>query len=255
MPRTLRTFLHLVFIAAVVVTPGVWVATPVSSVIWSFRFAAPILAIIVGWVLLRNATATETLHNHLHDIASHYFERSGLCFRIQLESIDGICHLAVYYQGRYSGTATTQILLVPRPATGRNPFPNINVDLVCRNASFGVVRIPLPIATADQGRQVNCEVYADVAYLAGRGRKVRFQEGIPVTSITLQGRYQFAIRLGVALPSPYRRYESLPTGTILKLPVFVAESLPANAVRTQQTLARPDLSTGGFPVLNPASQA
>lgn len=104
MSRAIRTLMHVIIIAAAVVTPLIWMPlVRPSAQIWGFRFGLPIAAVVMIWLLLRKSESIADPTDHLRNHRGHYFERRGLCFHPRLAAIDGVCWLEVHFQGRYLG--------------------------------------------------------------------------------------------------------------------------------------------------------
>jgi hypothetical protein len=106
-----------------------------------------------------------------------FFERSGICFDISLVVRDGVVVLVVMFQGRYSRSALVQIALRPLGSQQATVAP----EFECGPAAFGIVSLPTPIPARYQGQHTTFEVGATVRYPQGKGKMVRFRDGVPVT--------------------------------------------------------------------------
>lgn len=250
MSRAIRTLMHVIIIAAAVVTPLIWMPlVRPSAQIWGFRFGLPIAAVVMIWLLLRKSESIADPTDHLRNHSGHYFERRGLCFHPRLVAIDGVCWLEVHFQGRYLGVCRARVELLPRPYNHRLLLEPMAIDFKCAGGEFGVARGPVAIPPAALGKKVCCDVIAHVDYPRGKRRMIRRQEGILVGSETTQRSFTVGNSLAAELLSTTGYTNPSQTAiTILEVPTGVAESVPADAKPVVQTLAMPDLPTGGFPV-------
>ena len=75
-------------------------------------------------------------------------------------------------------TRRIRIDYVDHSHLGRAKIETITFEIPCQSAAFGVARIPIPIAKELQGKRQSFEVGASVDYPEGRGRRVRYFDGI-----------------------------------------------------------------------------
>src|SRR5688500_16359909 len=62
----------------------------------------------------------------------------------------------------------------------RNRFETIACEIPCAPAAYGVARIPVPLSATIQGKRQSFGVGASVDFPYGRGRTLRFRDGIVV---------------------------------------------------------------------------
>lgn len=250
MSRAVRTLMHVIIIAAAVVTPLIWMPlVQPSAQIWGFRFGLPIAAIVMFWLLLRKSESIADPTDHLRNLCGHYFERRGLCFHPRLVAMDGVCWLEVHFQGRYLAKCRARVELLPRPYNRRLLLEPMATDFKCDGGEFGVARVPVAIPSAALGKKVCCDVIAHVDYPRGKHRMIRRQEGILVGSETTQRSFTVGNSLAAELLSTTGYTNPSQTAiTILTVPDGVAASIPDDAKTIVVTLAAPDSPTGGFPV-------
>jgi hypothetical protein len=163
-----------------------------------------------------------------------YFERDGLCFAPVIEILDGVCWISIYFQNRYASPCTCGIqLLPPRRAfwVGRHNLPPIHAVIHCPGAAFGVTRRPYPVDKKYQGKPWRFDVYGNTQYPQGKGRMLRFRDGIPAgsnASFTVSGAHGISI---------------------LHFPRNIAATFAGPIEPMTEILWQPDLPTMGFPVI------
>jgi hypothetical protein len=249
MGQSLRAILQLVLIIAALTTMFVWLASDhPDQVIWAIRFAAPAVVGVIIWLLVRNMQRKEILPDLLREIVPHYFERDGLCFAFVPSTINGVCWVQVFFQNRYEKVCSARIVLQPPAKSfwiGRLPLPTINVDIDCDGGAFGTYRTPWAVPLKVQGKTVKCDISCTTKYPSGRGKLLRFREGLrvgaPSSDIARAAVAVSLLLIGVLrLSRPARVRMHLPTG--------IADQLPPELLPFVKISWRPDLPTGGFPV-------
>jgi hypothetical protein len=226
MGQSLKAVVQLVGIVAAVTALIAWTdkgdADPPT---WRGRVAAPAVAAVCGALLLRNALRKDVLPDLLAQRARGYFERDGLSFAFVPAVRGRVCWMQLYFQNRYERPCRARVVMRPPVKTlgiRRLPLHTIETGVECGGASFGVKHIPWPIPQSMQGQKVRCEVGCATEYPDGRGKLVRFREGIraspPGGALT-----------NVGTPSTFE----------FTLPENVAEELPPGATPVQEILWKP----------------
>jgi hypothetical protein len=249
MGESLKAILQLIFVIAVITVALSWGISPLTfKTAWEMRIGGIVIAGATGWVFISNARRKETLPDMLGQITPRYFERGGFCFAFSLVVHDRTAWMQVFFQNRYERACQARVVLTP-PKTfflNRAKTQGIDAEITCDGAAFGVYRAPWPINEKLQGKKISCEVACSASYPAGSGRLVRFREGMrcgtPRSDLS-----RAAATLGLAAVGVVR--VSRPATVRLQMPKGVAAEISSSVTPTMEILWRPDLPTGGFPVL------
>jgi hypothetical protein len=225
----------------VAVTCAIWVwAFPRSAdtTVWILRLLAPLVATLLLFLLIRDELREDDLPDLIRQIVRKCFERDGLCFAFVPTVADGICWMNVYYQNRFENACTARIVLQPE-SKSKPPSPLLGIDarVECGGGAFGVLNIPWPIPADLQGRAMRFEVGCEISYPTGRGKTLRYREGLSVGSPGGGlGAVETAALLLVGI-----HYISHPASLSLALPSGVVEAIPAELGPTRETLWQPDV--------------
>ena len=132
----------------------------------------------------------------------------------------------------------------------RAPIEAITYLVECEPAAFGVARISLPIPRQLQGKQQSFDVGASVRYLAGKGKQLRFRDGIIIrTDADFKDSVGDAFAAAGFLAGHIVLHRA-PSARV-QLPVDVAEDLPGDPVFDFKTLWR--LGDPPLPTITQAS--
>lgn len=188
MNESSKATLGVVFIACGILGIVAWVPgarNEVSTVTWWLRIACPVLGISCLALLVWAQTRKDKAADFLYRISPRYFERDGFCFAVVPHVTAGDCAMHLYYQNRYDRPCTAQVLLRASSSlfTGRPDLADIALGVSCGPAEFGLSTIPWPIPHELQGKSVSLSVYAGVKYPNGRGRLLRYRDGMRVGAV------------------------------------------------------------------------
>jgi hypothetical protein len=198
-----------------------------QPVILFLKFACPVLCVFAVALFLKIHFRPDEVPDYFARRVGAYFNRDGFCFGILPDVADGCCVFDVYFQSQYENRCVARIAM--RPARGfflgRAKIDSIVVELDCEPAAFGVARLIVPLPATLQGRRQSIEVGASVEYPEGKGRRLRFRDGI-----TLRANSNFgnAFHTGLTVASVltgHIQYMS-PVAAALELPKGVAEEIP-----------------------------
>jgi hypothetical protein len=252
--QSLKAILQLIAIVAGTFALFAWFdSNHPDEIVWATRIGAPAIVIAISWLLIRNMRRKEILPDMLAKITPQYFEANGLSFAFVPAIADGICWMHVFFQNRYEKMCQARIVLTP-PKTfflGRSKTQGIDIQIDCEGAAFGVHRTPWPINQKLQGKTVKCEVGCTNRYPTGAGKLMRFREGLRCSPPS-SGVARAAATAGFALVGVIRI--SRPSTVTLRMPAGVAVEIPAGIEDATEILWRPDLPTGGFPVVQMANK-
>jgi hypothetical protein len=186
---------------------------------WWFRIGCPIFGIVCLVPLVWAQTRKDKIPNFLSKIALRYFERDGFCFAIVPKTAGGNCWMQIYFQNRYDQPCSAQILLRTSSGlfSGKPDLSDLTLGLSCDPAAFGCSTIPWSVPENLQGKAVSLSLYASVKYPNGRGKLLRYKDGMRVgsvgTDVWREG-LQIAGALGgaIVVSRPARIKFTLPSG-------------------------------------------
>jgi hypothetical protein len=196
MRETLKVLCVVVFMFAAPAAAIGWFDRAGSAVSLFLRYGCPVLAVlgIAGFLKIhfRADLAPDYLHHHV----GTYFNRGGFCFGFRTSVFDQVCYLEVYFQNQQDEPCVGRIAL--RSARGfflgRADMEPIAIEIKCEPAAFGTAKIAIPIPSELQGKRQSFEVGASVDYPSGKGRTLRFRDGI-----VLRANSNFGNAFGTAL--------------------------------------------------------
>lgn len=225
----LREFLKGVVVLTVVVaflTAAIaWGVDRPDELTWWLRIGAPIVAIAAFGAFLQIHFQRDEVPDFLYQSHGGYFDRGGFCFAIGVHDVGGVCHVEVYFQNRYDRPCIGRIALRPKAGFfGRQKIDTIALEIPCEPAAFGVVSMPIPVPLAVQGKRQTFEVGASVKYPQGRGKMLRFRDGIVIrTNSNFGDAFGTTLAVGallggnILIPQPATVELELPRG-VLELP-------------------------------------
>lgn len=253
MGKSLKAILQLTSIVSCIVALWVWfIPDRPDLTTWAFRIAMPVVFLLSAVVLFREARRKEILSDLLLSQARNYFERDGICFAFVPIAIQGISWMQIYFQNRYQKPCTARVILQPPREYflgKQKPLSGIDVDLECDGAAFGVSRVPWPIPLRLQGKKAKFEVAANASYPAGRGKLVRFRDGVRAGGVGSVGgdALRAAAKGGLLLVGAI--WISRPASLKMVLPSGVGEESPPFAALYTEMLFTPEFAVDGYPVL------
>lgn len=213
-----------------------WLMDP-DPIQWALRIGGPIAAVLALVLFLKIHFRADLAHDYLRDHAGNYFNRDGFCFAFSAIEVDGIAFLEVHFQNQRDKPCVGRIAL--RPARGffltRAKFDTITYEIECAPAAFGYARLAIPVPEKLQGKRQSFEVGASVEYPEGKGRQLRFRDGLLVRGNSSFGN-AFGTALTVAGAATGMLVISSPATATIDLPTDVAEELENNLEPEIETL-------------------
>lgn len=214
-----------------------WFTDRPDAATWGFRISGPILAILALAAFLKIHFRRDLAHDYLREHAGTYFNRDGFGFAVSASAEDGIAYMDVYFQNQHDQPCLGRVAL--RPARGffltRAKIDTITYEIHCAPGAFGYARLAIPIAEKLQGKRQSFEVGASVDYPDGKGKQLRFFDGIFIRTNSNFGD-TFSTALTIAAAATGSLYLSSPATAKVNLPTDVAEEIPADLEPEIKTL-------------------
>jgi hypothetical protein len=249
MGQSLKAILQLILLGTAIAALCVWTAVDKpDTAVWAARVICPVVAIVMAGLLFRVSRRKETLPDPLAKVSNGYFERNGMCFTTIFAVNGGFCWASVYVQNRYARLGTVRVLFRPGAksfALRRLPVPAVDEEISCPGGALVVRRIPYPIEEKMRGQKVWFDVLATTKYPGGRGKLLRYREGLRVEG-AIADKTRLGCSAALLLMGVLRR--STPASCTVTLPADVGD-VPAGVAAQEEVLWEPDLPTGGFPVM------
>jgi len=145
-------------------------------------WASAIVVVVTTAALLRAEFRRDLYPDLLRQHAKQYFEQGGLCFAIAPWVLDGHFAWHILFQNRYERPCESVIHFRP---TKFLPFGSpgpaeVRATVHCEGGAFGRMFVPAALPTELQGKTQRFELAARTNYLQGKGRMVRFRDGMAV---------------------------------------------------------------------------
>lgn len=201
-----------------------WMYSPATYLVWIFRIVPILITFIFILLLVQYYRKKDLVPDYLLRDFGRYFERDGFCFSLRIIVENKIVFVEVGFQNRYDQCSKVHIgLKFFSGAFESNSVVQESFDIECPSVGYGIIKVPLAIPGKYQGKQARAEVGADVYYPKGKGKLVRYRDGIHV------GRPKFTSKwtpLKVLLGILFVRYISKPAYVRFTLPADVKEKIP-----------------------------
>jgi hypothetical protein len=237
MGESTKAVCALLMVVGVIAAALAWTADRPDATTLGFRVGGPVTAILALGMILKLHLRADLEHDYLRPLTGTYFNRDGFCFAFVVTAIDGLAFMDAYFQTQYDRPSLGRIAL--RPARGffmtRAKIDSITFEIQCPPAGFGFARIAIPIPEKLQGKRQSFEVGASVRYPEGKGRRIRFHDGVFLRSNTNFGN-SFGTALTVAGAATGSIVLSKPATATIDLPIGVTEDIPGNLVSKTKTL-------------------
>ena len=251
MREALKVLCVVIFMFAAPAAALGWMDPADGPVPLFLRYGCPVLAVLGIAGFLKIHFRADLVPDYLHHHVGTYFNRDGFCFGSRTSVIDRVCYLDVYFQNQQDEPCVGRVAL--RPARGfflgRANIDPVAVEIKCGPAGFGRARIAIPIPSELQGKRQSFEVGASVHYANGKGRTLRFRDGI-----TLRANSDFGDAFATAL-----MVAGALTGRIVwTTPARVTIDLPSGVAQDTADRFDPEIKTFwklGDPPLEPAELA
>jgi len=236
MREGLKVLSVVVFMFAVPTAVIVWTDDRPSPSVSVLKYASPLLSILAIAVFLKLHFRRDDAQDYLREKVATHFNRGGFCFGLRPTAVDNVCWLEAYFQNQYDRPCIGRIAI--RPARGfflgRAAIDTIAIEINCEPAAFGVARVAVPIPRSLQGKRQSFEVGASVDYPQGKGRQLRFRDGV-----VLRANANFGNAFGTALTVA----GALTGQIVISTPATITLALPSSVAEDLATALEPKIST------------
>ena len=180
MGESLKAICCLILIVACIAVAFAWSDDRPSDLTWMFRIGSPALAVLSLGMLLFFHFRMDVEYDYLKDIYPAYFNRDGFCFVLSCTAENGVAYLVVHFQNQRDQPCIGRIALRPvhKLFRGRADMDWITMEIACEPAAFGLARMPISLPQVIQGTRQELEVGASVEFPRGKGRRLRFRDGM-----------------------------------------------------------------------------
>jgi hypothetical protein len=251
MSESIKAVLSLILIVAIIVAVLFWWDDRPNQTAWIVRIASSVTVVIALAGLMALHWRKDVVADYLRPICGdRFFNRDGFSFAFSAVEKDGVCQFVAYFQNQQDQPSLGRITL--RPARGffltRAKIEAISFDIECEPAAFGIATVPVPLPPDLCGRKQSFEVGASVEYPQGKGRRVRFRDGIFLRTNAAFGN-PFGTALTVAGAMTGQIVMTRPATVKIELPLAATDEIPAGMVPEVRTLWRlgdPPLAPGAI---------
>ncbi len=225
----------IIVFAAVVGGIIAWSGRP-NELMSRLRIILPSCGVVALGVLLYLQFQRDRAPDLLFKYFGRYFDRSGFCFKLRFVADHGVCVLVIPFQNRHERPCSAQIAIRSAPGFfGGRPFDGVKFDIEAGPAAFGIARVPIPMPVACQGKRHRFDVAATAKYPQGKGRMLRFRDGLKVKSEAGVSELGSAVlTIGLAAFG-HIHISGRPASITLSVPAGVSEALPSDAVPVVKT--------------------
>ena len=236
MREALKVLCVVVFMFAAPTAAMGWMDIASGPVSLLLKYGCPVLAVVGLAGFLRIHLRADVVPDYLHQYLDTYLNRGGFCFAFRTSVVDGVCYLETFFQNQQDEVCVGCVAL--RPARGfflgRANIDTITIKIECGPAAFGIAKMAIPIPAKFQGRRQSFEVGASVEFPNGKGRTLRYRDGI-----VLRANSNLSNSFGTTLTVA----GALTGSVVLSSPATVTLDLPAEVVEDIKDAACPEIST------------
>lgn len=152
-----------------------------SVLIWFFRIASIITTIFLLVFLITYYRTKDLVPDFLNQGCNLCFERDGFCFRLKPYVKEGVMFVLVAFQNRYDKHCKAYLALkLFSGLLEKDTLMQKILDIECPPAGYGTVNFPCAIPQKFQGKRARIEMGVDINYPEGKGKMLRFRDGIHV---------------------------------------------------------------------------
>jgi hypothetical protein len=157
--------------------------------VWKARLASSLMIAVPGILLIREKYRKDLVPDYLGRQMGEYFERNGFCFAVRLKS-EKVCELEVYFQNQYAMACQVMVSLEPTmDGLDLSGLETLKLSIACAPGAYGKVSQEMLIPAQLKGTVVQWDVTASVEYPNGRGKLLRYHNGLRVGNRPATGTY------------------------------------------------------------------
>ncbi|MCA9235478.1 MAG: hypothetical protein KDA44_08390 [Planctomycetales bacterium] len=238
MHESLKAIAVLAFMVAATVAAVFWLdSDPRAS--QAVKWISTGIAVGSLALFLKLTFRKDRAPDYLSRYANPYFNRGGFTFSIDIVANAGIAYLRVLYQNQFAGRCEGQVAIRAGQDfwMKRANIETICMDIDCGPGEFGMANMPLPISNKLQGQKQSFEVGASVRYPDGRGKQLRFADGLLLrTNSDFGNPFHSTLQAGYLLTGGIMLKR--PAKVTTRLPSEVASEIPADVVGEVKVLWR-----------------
>lgn len=222
----------------------VWFANlPSTPIVWVLRLGLPAGIFAAAALLIREHRRDDLAPDFLQAFLGRPFERNGVCFSIQPAKRDNMCFLNIIFQNQYSSPCHFRVTVVPpprSPLSSTSEHPGLALEIECEGGAFGVARAPMGIPMEYQGQETYFRVAAATRYPTGRGKLLRFKNGVRVGKANTSDLGAIALTVGLFATGHVGLLQrTQPTRVVFTPPRDVLEKVPPAGRSSLTVLWRP----------------
>jgi hypothetical protein len=190
MGESTKVICAVVLIISSVAGAMAWLVDRPDALVWSLRIGGPSLAALAIGLLLRLRLRADIAHDYLRELAGghDYYNCDGFSFVVSTVVVEKTVYFGIYYQNQRDQECQGRIAF--RPEGGHSPghaaVENIAYEIDCPPAAFGVARIAVPVPEKQPVTCQSSRISVAVKYPKGRGRRLRFGDGVSPTGVTFE---------------------------------------------------------------------
>jgi hypothetical protein len=228
----IKIMCSLVFGIFVAVAIMAWVDDFPSRTTWYGRIGFPIIAAVAIGVFLKVHYLRDIAPDFLSRSYPRFFDRNGFCFSCSFTKENNVCVLKVLFQNRHERECIAHLAIRRGIGLFRQREKSIRLQIQCPGGAFGKASLRVGFPDSLQGTQQKFEIGVTTTYPKGKGRILRFRDGIAVRHNS-----EFHISLGRLLMI----VGSCGLFSEWLLPAKFTATLPSDVAKTPSLASNPDL--------------
>lgn len=226
MGESTKSVCVLLMIVGAVLAAFAWTADHPDAMTWALRIGTLAAILLPLGLLLKLHYRHDLEPDYLRAVTGNYFNRDGFCFAFAVTAIERTAFMEAYFQTQRDVPCVGRIAMRPNRDfwMSRAKIDAILFEIDCQPGAFGVARMAIPIPVDRQGKQQSFEVGAAVDYPAGKGRRIRYHDGVFLRANTkFADSFRTALMIGSAVTGQIHLFE--PETVTVTLPIGVADEI------------------------------
>lgn len=180
MGESTKAILGVGFLASFVTSGIFWIDDRPTLTTWVLRFAFLLSAVGCLMALILLQKRKDRAPDFLSLRFKNFFNSNGFCFAFRTEERHGIARLILEFQNQYDRDCIGVVSLMPAQGffLNRDYAGGVMIPFDCPGGAFGSIEMKIAVPNRHQGKAIRYEVGATVEYPDGKGRRLRFKDGI-----------------------------------------------------------------------------